>query len=123
MKNWFKNLVKRLYRKYFPIDVTEGYLNGIKREFVDLNKLSERESKDLYAECRNIVDGKAFELIINDILREQLEVISVSSKELHQEMDARLLMRFVFFVEDKFKNYASLAETEVEIVEDPFKIT
>lgn len=123
MKNWFKNLIKKLYRKYFPVDVTEAYLNGLKREFSSLESLSESELRLFYAECRNIEDGKAFHFILNDILREQLEIISVSSNDLHQEMDARLLMRFVFLVENKFKIYAELDEKEEIEVGDPYKVT
>jgi hypothetical protein len=114
-----KNLIKKLYNKYFPEledkeqAIKRAYLNGVQREFVELEKFNVQQEKKLVSDTRDLIENPAFSLIMNNLLLKELEIISYNSKSLIENKDAVLMMRAILYVESAFRGWAE------SIVEQP----
>jgi len=117
-----KKIIKILYRKYCLAEdqaierrqaevdlnkrIASAYIGGVQREFINLGEMTPAQEKTFRSDVKSILDTPAFQIIVNDLLKGYLEKISVASKSLDEEKDARLGMRYILYFEDTFKAHA-----------------
>lgn len=101
--------------------ISKSYIFGSERSFI-LDKLNDSELIQMQKRAKEIVKNEAFSVIINDMIKKELDILQGVDLLPEDEKNAKIALKHIIFLEEAFVNFANAGEDMNKKINDQYSI-